>query len=196
MSTENTPFAFGSAFLIKTPPTDPRVSQLAQWGKKLAAAGLAPGTTGNLSFRTRLGFTITGAGVALDAVAPETVAEITGVVYGLNRTSVYVKGPVLPSHETILHAQIYEERDDVNAIFHIHDAAVTGGAEKTGIAVTAKEQPGGSSELAKEAIDLLKANSGLRYFVLRNHGVVALGRTLDEAGALIIEMTKKPGKKK
>lgn len=194
MSTENVPLAFGASFLSRNPPTDARIARMAEWGKKLVAAGLAPGMAGNLSFRTRLGFIITGAGVALDAITPESVSEITGVVYGLNRTSVYVKGPVLPSHETVLHAQVYEERDDVNAIFHAHDDTITKSAEKAGVPVTVKEQPAGSLELAREAISLIKANGGVKYLVLRNHGVVALGGTLDEAGALILEMRKKAGR--
>jgi len=191
MSTENTSIAFSSVFLTKNPQNDPRVQQLADWGKKLLSSGMVKGTEGNLSFRTRLGFIITGTDVGLDKLTPETVSEITGVVYGLNKTSVYVKGIAVPSRETIMHSQIYEERADVNIIFHVHDSEITSKAEKIGIPVTAKEQAPGSLELAKEAVNLLKFNKDLKYFVLRNHGSVILAETMDEAGKLIAETHRK-----
>jgi len=191
MSTEGNSLIFSSVFLAKNPQNDPRVQQLAEWGKKLLANGVVKGTEGNLSFRTRLGFIITGTNVALDGLNPETVSEITGVVFGLNKTSVYVKGMAVPSRETIMHSQIYEERPEVNAIFHIHDAAVTAKAGKIGIPITDKEQPAGSLELAKEAVSVLKLNKDVKCFVLRNHGSVVLGATMDEAGKLVAEVGEK-----
>lgn len=194
MSTENSAIAFSAVFRTKNPPNDVKIAQLAQWGRKFREAGMVRETEGNLSFRTRLGFVISGTGVALDALAPDTVSEVTGVVYGLNKTSVYVKGAVVPSSETILHAQIYDERPDVNAIFHVHDLQVMKRAQKLGIPVTGDEKPAGTQELAQEAVSLLKVNKGARYFVLKGHGTVALGVSLDEVGKLVEEMRAKTGK--
>jgi len=191
MSSENNSLVFSSVFLARNPQNEPHVPQLAEWGKKLVASGVVKGTEGNLSFRTRLGFIITGTDVALDALTPENVSEITGVVYGLNITSVYVKGIAVPSRETIMHSQIYEERADVNAIFHVHDSRVTANADKSGIPVTAKEQPAGSLELAKEAVSLIQSNKDVKYFVLRNHGGVALGANMDEAAKLVADASAK-----
>jgi len=97
MSTENSALVFNTVFLSRKPPTDTKIPELASWGKKLMQRGSVKNTEGNLSFRTRLGFIISGANVPLDALTPETVAEVTGVVYGLNKTSVYVKGMAAPS---------------------------------------------------------------------------------------------------
>jgi L-fuculose-phosphate aldolase len=194
MATESNALAFSAVFLAKNPLNDEKIAQLAQWGKKFYTLGLVQGMEGNLSFRTRLGFIISGTGVALDALTPETVSEVTGVVYGLNKTSVYVKGQVVPSRETIMHSQIYEAQSGVNAIFHVHDALVMGQAGKLGIPVTSAEKEAGSQELAQEAVNLLKSNKDIRYFVLRNHGVIALGVTMDEAGKLVEEMRRKVGK--
>lgn len=194
MSTESNSVAFSAVFLAKTPPNDEKIVQLAQWGKRFYSQGLVQGMEGNLSFRTRLGFIISGTGVMLDALTPETVAEVTGVVYGLNKTSVYVKGQVVPSSETILHSQIYEAQSDVNAIFHVHDSLVMSQVEKLSIPVTSVEKEAGSQELAQEAINLLKLNIDIRYFVLRNHGVIALGATINEAGQLVEETRRKVGK--
>jgi ribulose-5-phosphate 4-epimerase/fuculose-1-phosphate aldolase len=187
MSTENNALTFSAVFLAKNPPNDARIAQLTEWGKRFHNRGLVGELEGNLSFRTRLGFIISGTGVTLDALTPETISEVTGVVYGLNKTSVYIKGAVVPSRETILHSQIYEERPDVNAIFHVHDKHVISQAEKLGIPVTSVEKPAGSIELAQEAVKLLKSGKDIRYFVLKNHGVIALGNSLDEAGKLVEE---------
>lgn len=194
MTTENSAIKFSAVFLVKSPPNDARIAQLAQWGKRFSEAGMVRETEGNLSFRTRLGYIISGAGVALDALTSETVSEVTGVVYGLNKTSVYVKGLVVPSSETILHAQIYDECPDVNAIFHVHDMRVLKQAAKLGVPITAVEKQAGTQELAQEALALLKLNKGIRYFVLKRHGTVALGSSLDEAGELVEEMRAKVGK--
>lgn len=191
MSTESNAVSFSTIFLVRTPPTDARIAQLAQWGEKFYSMGLVQGMEGNLSFRTQLGFIISGTGVPLNALTQETVAEVTGIVYGLNRNSVYIKGQVVPSRESILHSQIYEERSDVNAIFHAHDTVLMKQAEKLGIPVTSAEKDPGSQELANEAVSLLKFEKEVYYFVLKNHGVVALGTTLDDAGKLIEKMSRK-----
>ena len=188
MTNESRTLVFSAVFLAKTPPADQKIAQLAEWGKCFQSLGLVHGVEGNLSFRTRLGFIISGTGVALKALGGDTVSEVAGVVYGLNKTSVYVKGLAVPSTETILHAQVYEERPDANAIFHVHDADVLRLAEKLSIPVTAQEEAAGSLRMAEEAVRLLKAGKDMRAFVLRNHGLVVLGASMEEAGRLVEEM--------
>jgi ribulose-5-phosphate 4-epimerase/fuculose-1-phosphate aldolase len=187
MSTESNALAFSTVFLSKSSPNDDRITLLANWGKRFYSSGLIKGIEGNLSFRTRLGFIVSGTSIALDALTPDTVVEVTGVVYGLNKTSVYVKGQVIPSREVILHSQIYEYQNGINAIFHVHDPSIMNKVEKLGIPVTASEQEAGSQALAQEAVNLLKININVKYFVLKNHGVIALGATMDEAGKAIEE---------
>ncbi len=190
MSTESQ-LAFSAVFLNRNPLTDARIEQLAQWGKRFHELGLVQGTEGNLSFRSMLGFIISGTGLALEALGKETVAEVTGVVFGLDRTSLYIKGAVIPSRESLLHYAIYEQDQAVNAIFHVHDRLVMGKAAELGVPVTETEQAAGSQELAQEAVRLLKSGQGVKYFVLKNHGVIALGATIDEAGKLVEEMREK-----
>ena len=195
MTNENNVSAFSSVFLTRGALTDPRITPLADWGKRLTKIGTVKDTEGNLSYRSSLGFVITGTNVALNAISGETVAEITGVVYGLHKHSVYVKGMVNPSRETLLHTQIYETREDISVIFHVHDTEVMKHAAKLGIPVTDTEQPAGSQELAQSAVKLLKLNKDTRYFILKNHGVVALGANMDETGKLIEAMRAKVKKK-
>lgn len=60
MATENTAVTFSAIFLVKSPPNDARIAQLAQWGKRFREAGMVRETEGNLSFRTRLGILSAG----------------------------------------------------------------------------------------------------------------------------------------
>lgn len=182
---------FSPVFLDKTPPNDPHIDEMMQWGKKFFTSGAVRGIEGNLSFRTKLGFIITGTGVALNNIAKDNIAEVRGVVFGLNRPSVYIKGLVVPSMETLLHSGIYEALPEINAIFHTHENAVLKIADKLGILSTGTERPAGSAELAQEAVDLVRLNNSVRYFLLRNHGVIALGATMAEAGAVMAEMQGK-----
>jgi ribulose-5-phosphate 4-epimerase/fuculose-1-phosphate aldolase len=191
MPTESNELAFSAVFLNRNPLTNDKINQLAQWGKKCKDLGLVQEADGNLSFRSTLGFIISGTGVALEAITKETVAEVTGVVFGMAGTSAYVKGPVTPSRESLLHQAIYDEFEDINAIFHVHDKVVMEKAARLGIPVTETEQVAGSAELAKEAVKLLKFNKDVKYIVLKNRGVIALGATMDEAGKLLEDMRTK-----
>jgi len=52
------------------------------------------------------------------------------------------------------------------------------------------EQPRGSYELAKEVQRLLGLAKDAKYLVLRNHGVIAMGETLEEAGRLAEDINR------
>lgn len=182
---------FSSVFLDKTSPDDIHIEELIQWGNKFYTSGAVQGIEGNLSFRTRLGFIINGTGVALGEITKDTVVEVRGVVFGLNRPSVYLRGLVVPSMETLLHSGIYEALAEINAIFHTHDVNVLKVADKLGIPTTSTEHPAGSIELAHEAVDLVKLNKDARYFIVKNHGVIALGVSMAEAGNLMEELDRK-----
>jgi len=45
--------------------------------------------------------------------------------------------------------------------------------------------------LAQEAESLVKNNKSIRYFILKNHGVIGLGGTIAEAWKLIEDMHSK-----
>jgi L-fuculose-phosphate aldolase len=182
---------FSSVFLDKNSPVDERIDEMIQWGKRFCQLGTVQGAEGNLSFRTRLGFIITGSGIALDSLTKDKVVEIRGVVFGLNKPSVYIKGQVVPSMETLLHSGIYEVLPEINVIFHTHDHELLKVAEQIDIPSTVVEQPAGSRELAQETVNMVNQNKNIKYFVLKNHGVIALGATMSETGKLMEEMHNK-----
>jgi ribulose-5-phosphate 4-epimerase/fuculose-1-phosphate aldolase len=188
---DNVGVSFSIVFLDKNYPVDPRVDEMIRWGNRFREMGIVHGEEGNLSVRTKLGFIISGDGVMLESMTKDSVVEIRGVVFGLNRPSVYTKGLLNPSMLTLLHSAIYENFPEVNAILHTHDNDVLKAAEKLGVPSTDIEQPADSRELAQEAVNVLQLNKGVRYFVLKNHGIIALGTTMSEAGALMEEMHTK-----
>ena len=202
--TENTSITFSSVFLDKAPPTDVRIDEMIQWGKKLSEYGFIPGAEGNLSFRTKMGFIITGNNIKLDNMSKDMVVEVRGVVFGLNRPSIYVKGQVVPSKETLLHSRIYEALSEINAIICVPCRAILETAAEHGLPSTVVEQSAGSQELAQEAINVVKLHQSTKCFVLKNYGVVALGVTMADAGkqieairdSLESSAKSKPGKRK
>jgi IMP cyclohydrolase len=185
---ENPSLVFGSVFLDKTSPVDPHIDEMIQCGKELHDMGLASGTEGNLSFRTKMGFISSANSAWLDSMTKETVVEVRGVVFGFSRPSIYAKGAVTPSAETLLHSDVYDAAPDMNAIICVPAPEILTAAYQLGLPVTAKEQPAGSQELAQEAANLIKYNKGVLCFILKSLGVVALGTSLTEAVKLLEEL--------
>jgi hypothetical protein len=135
---ENTNVAFSSVFLDKTPPVDVRIDEMLEWVKKLSAED-------NLSFRTKMGFVINGSGIAPEKMTKDTVVEVRGVVFGLNRPSIYAKGQVTPAVDTLLHSDVYEALPGINAIFCLHGQTIMEAAGKLGLPATGVEQFPGSA---------------------------------------------------
>lgn len=179
---ENTSLRFETIFLNKNPPDDERINELLCWAKKLHKSGLAPDSAGNLSFRTGRGFVITGTGTDFGAIKKEELVEVLRIAMEEGQFLVYAEGRVLPSWETLLHSEIYGLRTEINAVFHIHDQMVLEFADELKVPCTGREWPAGSYELAEEVNKLLNLRKDINYFVLKDHGVIAMGETLEEVG--------------
>lgn len=102
-----------------------------------------------------------------------------------------------PSSEVGMHLEIYKKRPDVNAIVHTHSPYVTGFSfsskemkrlegfgeiKNPYISSVGYEKPG-SGELARKVSDNIGEEDVL---ILKNHGVVCLGKFLKEAESLAI----------
>ena len=189
---ENASVAFSSVFLDKTSPVDDRIDEMLQWVKKLGAEN-------NLSFRTKMGFIINGSGIAPEKMTKDNIVEVRGVVFGLNRPSIYAKGQVTPAADTLLHSDVYEALPEINAVFCLYSPDILETALKLGLPSTSAEQPAGSAELAQEAANLVKVYKTARAFILKNVGVLVIGANLAEAGKAwedILEKTKSSAKPK
>ena len=181
---------FETAFLRKKPPRDKRTDQLVHWCQRFDTLGLAPKSAGNLSFRTKQGFIITATGVELRAAEKANLVEVLRVEIEESQILVYVKGRMVPSKESVLHSGIYDLRPEINAVFHTHDQMVVELADELKLPCTEGEQPRGSHELVKEVQRMLRLMKDVRYLVLRNHGVIVIGETMEAAGGLAEDMNR------
>jgi hypothetical protein len=184
---ENPNASFSSVFLDKNPPADPQIEELLQWCKKIAGTNAA----GNLSFRTKMGFIITGNSIPLANMTKDTVVEVRGVVFGLNRPSIYAKGAAAPAEETLIHSVIYEGFPETNAIFFLTSPDILASAERTGLPVAEADQPGWSQAFAQEAVNLLKINNNSPALILKKRGVIIPGETTAGVGKKTEEILQK-----
>lgn len=156
--------------------------------------GLVSGNSGNISFKfdkddTKL-VAVTPSGLSLRFMVEKEI-----LIVDMDGKIVYNSNDRIPTSELSMHLNIYKNREDVNAIIHTHSPFATGFAfagekieRNEGFGpITEKyipfieyKQPG-SIELAEEVSMGLKNND---LIVLKNHGIVALGKTLDEASLL------------
>jgi L-fuculose-phosphate aldolase len=163
----------------------------------LDAAGLVPNKSGNVSCRSTHGFLVTPAGVRYAELQPGQIVELPP------DGSPDPAGP-RPSSEWRMHAAVYAARPDAAAIVHTHSPratalacagrgippfhymiALAGGDIRCTSYATF-----GTAELADTAVRGLE---GRRAALLGNHGVIAIGGSLDEAQAVAVEVENLAG---
>ena len=182
---------FSVTFRERNVPDDRGIQELREWCALFHRLGLAPlfagSSLGNLSFRLKKGapsFIITASETGmkddLDDDAFVTVHECD-----MERCVVCAEGTRNPSSESMLHDHIYRRRPEVNAIFHGHSELILSSAEGLSLPVTPREDPYGSPELIDSVSEIL---DDLSCFVLRDHGFIALGNTMQEAGERAVAM--------
>lgn len=156
-------------------------------------SGLSVSTSGNLSARTSKGYLITPTGIPYHQLKEADIVEMD-----LQGNVVY--GDLKPSSEWHFHQDIYLAREEINAIVHVHSDYATG------IACTRQDIPafhymvaraGGDSircaEYATFGTDALSQNAvkalqGRNACLLANHGMIALGESIDSAYKLAEEI--------
>lgn len=181
---------FKTRFLRKEPPEDERIAELVKWCKVFHMCGLTPvvdgKSMGNLSFRVKESlneFIITASGLGpKNMLNPECFVKV--VDCDLNRKIVYVHGVREPSSESFLHYRIYLLRQDVHAVFHGHDMAIMEHAKDVGAVETKEWKPYGSLELVKSVEEILNGNN---FIIMRKHGFISIGASMEEAGKLALE---------
>ncbi|MBI4218734.1 MAG: class II aldolase/adducin family protein [Chloroflexi bacterium] len=155
--------------------------------KAISRQGLVAGTSGNLSMRLEPGFYL---------VTPTSMPyeDMTGAdLVAVDEQLEPVGGDGVPSSESLLHIAVYRARSDVGAVAHTHSiyasaVAAAGNAlppvldevvvQLGGAIECADYGPPASEDLARNAV---KALGDRRAVLLRNHGVVGVGKTPAEA---------------
>ena len=160
--------------------------------RQLDSSGLNRGTSGNASCREGEHFLITPTGVPVDEITPSKIValDFDGKVIGIGK----------PSSEWQFHAAIYRARPEINAVVHTH------APHATALACLREDLPpfhymiaiagGDSVRCAPYALfgtDTLShhavaALADRKACLLANHGMITLGRDLDEAMAVAIEL--------
>ena|SRR3989338_4229507 len=157
-------------------------------GKKLSKYGLTPSIAGNISVRYKKGMLIKAGGSRLGKLKKGDIVQVTD--YIANKNTVYASGPKEPSSETPTHWLIYKKFNDINAIVHAHDKTILDNqklAKRMGIKFTDKEEPYGTSKLARQVVKALKNSN---YLIIKNHGSIAAGKNLKDAMNLILIVHK------
>ena len=156
----------------------------------LYAMGLTTSVSGNHSIRTGQNLMwITPSGI------PRYLVRKTDLVK-VNLKTGKVLGKMKPSIEFEMHRAVYSAARDVNAIVHTHSPFTIGvsiSAEfrhvieeaqiVVGTPVVIANKPSGSKDLAESVAH--EFAGGARVVVVKNHGVVAGGKDLHHARAII-----------
>lgn len=168
---------------------DRQLTELNRWAYLFSQLGLTPlhatGAYGNQSYRTgHESFIITRSGmVPAERLLPDNFCQVTS----LDESSATFRtaGSATPSSESLLHHALYRASPAVNAILHGHSALLNDHAAELEIPVTRTFQPYGTPELARSAVEL--SAGGSRFFILKDHGFVALGENIAGAGRLTLD---------
>jgi L-fuculose-phosphate aldolase len=165
----------------------PFQQELIAIGRRLDERRMIAGTDGNISMRLNEDrVLITPSGRCKGRLNPDEllVVDLDGQ---------RLKGDLEPSSESLMHLYVYRRRPDVNACVHAHPPhatafAVTGQALTDNVLpemvigvgtvpLTNYAPPG--TEAVPQSLEPHIAESNA--FLLRNHGLLTLGRTLEEA---------------
>lgn len=168
---------------------DTRLNNLNSTAFLLSELGLAPlhpdGAYGNHSYRTgKNSFVITKSGMIPSLkLAQENYCQIIG--FNAEETTFLIEGESVPSSESFLHNSLYQCLPQIDAIIHGHSYLLNQHADQLNIKITERFHEYGTIELANSALKL--ALPGETFFILRDHGFVALGTDIDNARELALD---------
>jgi L-fuculose-phosphate aldolase len=171
--------------------------QLLKTSQKLAELGLNKGTSGNCSVRCEGGFLVTPSGMPVEDMTPASMVQMQfDGSFELQVESNAKK----PSSEWRFHRDILANRPEINAVVHTHSMFATT------LACLHKDIPPfhymiavvggdtircapyalfGSQALSDNALQALVDRKAC---LLANHGMIALGRDLEDALAVTVEV--------
>ena len=159
--------------------------------RKLSARGLIRLSAGNISARTGDGhIAITPSGVHYDRLQPEDI-----VIVDADGRLIDGRGGLRPSSEFRLHTALLASRPDAGAVVHTHSVyALTFAALGREIPLVSVELVAaggpipvapyacpGTPAVGEGAAAVFRTRPELMGLLLQNHGLVALGPTLDKA---------------
>jgi len=174
---------------------DPRIEELKHWCQIFDNLKLAPpyegGSYGNLSFREHQNkniFIITGTQIGLKSeLSDDKFVRVLDC--DLKTQNIYAEGKRNPSSESMLHYAIYQQRKDVNAIFHGHSTEILNNAHKLNFRITIQEEEYGTIQLVNRTLEIL--DNEINFFIIKNHGFFAIAQDMQLAGKIAIDNLNK-----
>lgn len=168
--------------------------ELLQTARQMNVTGLNQGSAGNVSVRSGDGYLITPTGMLYEKCAPSDMVQmdLTGNPSGIRK----------PSSEWRFHQDLYLDRPDAEAIVHVHSTFATT------VACLGKDVPPfhymiavaggktirctpyhtfGTQELSDVVVEAMQDRKAC---LLGNHGMLALGDTLESALNMALEVEK------
>lgn len=168
------------------------VSKIVETAHHIYDKDITIGKAGNISIIDETGeyMYITASGTDFKTLKYDDVIKVN-----IDDLSYVSTNNMVPSMETNLHIGVYKNRNDVNSVVHVHSPYATafafsnrrlcqqeGFGEITGEYVAEVDYfPPGSNKLAKHASDALKNEDCV---LLKNHGVICVGKDIMEATLL------------
>ena len=188
---------FRIEFTAPAVPDDPRLEELKHWCSVFHQHDLAPlyehGSFGNLSFRAAPGsdeFFITASGLKLkDKLSDDCFVKVLTV--DLGRQLIRAEGVSAPSSESMLHYAIYQARAEVNAIFHGHSPAILNSGSRLKLPSTFNAELYGSVALVHSVLEVLSDHN---FILMKDHGFLSLGKTMESAGAQALKVLSSASK--
>jgi ribulose-5-phosphate 4-epimerase/fuculose-1-phosphate aldolase len=124
----------------------------------------------------------------LPALRAEHYAVVSACDPTMNRVEAY--GPIRPSSESLTHGMLYDQADTIRVILHVHSPDIWRAADRLQLPVTDVSVAYGTPAMAEEVRRLFN-DTGVaeqRIFSMGGHedGIVALGKSADEAGAILL----------
>ncbi|MFC5823623.1 class II aldolase/adducin family protein [Nonomuraea insulae] len=171
-------------------------TELVEVGARLAALGLSPGSSGNLSVRDGDRLLITPTGADLASLDPERLSV-------LDECGLHVAGPA-PSKEFPLHLALYRRDPAAKAVVHLHSRNATAAAclpPWSGRSAVPPLTPYflmrvGQMPLiryaapgdAAQAAELERLDFPFRAALLQNHGPIVAGSSIRAAADAAVEV--------
>jgi L-fuculose-phosphate aldolase len=160
--------------------------EIVEYGHLLYEKDLTSGTGGNLSIHVKNKLLITPSGESLGFLYKDGLVVI-------DKKGEKISGYADPSSEKLMHIFVYKNRRDIRACCHAHPPcatafSVTGQKLQSDIlpetililgeiAITDYAPPG--TDAVPKALEKFIADHDV--FILKNHGVLTLGRNMEEA---------------
>ncbi|MDH7506749.1 MAG: class II aldolase/adducin family protein [Candidatus Thermoplasmatota archaeon] len=175
-------FSFQTFYVSKEKSNCPLIFEIVKTGKKLIELNILKESDQLIvSLRYVKRILINADKSNFKEIKQEDFLEI--VDYDPLKKVILLIGPKEPRIETPIHWLIHNSRNEINAVIQINDSELAKKLEKK-FASTEKNYPAGTLEQAKEILRILR-NS--KIVVIKNQGVLFVGKNTKETEELIIK---------